>query len=348
MRRDDGFDVFLSYARSDGAAAAELNSWLRARGFRTFFDRSDLRPGLRWVPALEDAIDRSEAVAILIGRHGMGNTQQYERELALVRQTRDKRYPVIPVLLPGCENPPTGFLQLLTWIDLSRDGSALGQTHSLEALCGAIRRQPVPPSAARIQICPYRGLEPFREEDAALFCGRDDAIRDLVSQIQTFSFVAVVGSSGSGKSSLVFAGLLPALRQQRQTKVWDVVWFRPGPSPLRALADAFGSMPQDVGPASKDSYLENEAAAYREGDPGKLRRVINDRLDAAPEKPDRVLIYVDQWEELYAMAPTIDDAEQRRHHSSDVEKAIALLVAAASGQNSRASVGVAEAAAFVV
>src|SRR5258708_21473323 len=101
MIGEDRFDVFLSYARSDGVAAAELNSWLRAHGFRTFFDRSDLGPGLPWVRALEDAIRGSKAVAILVGRHGMGNTQQYERELALVRQTTDRRFPVIPVLLPG-------------------------------------------------------------------------------------------------------------------------------------------------------------------------------------------------------------------------------------------------------
>jgi hypothetical protein len=87
--REDGFDVFLSYARSDGAVAAELNGWLRDHGLRIFFDRSELRPGLRWIPALEDAIGRSDALAILVGRHGIGNTQQYERYLALVRQTGD-------------------------------------------------------------------------------------------------------------------------------------------------------------------------------------------------------------------------------------------------------------------
>jgi hypothetical protein len=85
-----------------------------------FLDQSELRPGLRWISALEDAIGRSDAVAILVGSHGIGNTQQYERELALVRQTQDDGFPVIPVLIPGCQNPPTGFLQLLTWIDLSR------------------------------------------------------------------------------------------------------------------------------------------------------------------------------------------------------------------------------------
>ena len=58
------YDVFVSYARSDGAAAAaELNSWLRDHGLRTFFDRSELRPGLPWVPALEEAINRCRAIA---------------------------------------------------------------------------------------------------------------------------------------------------------------------------------------------------------------------------------------------------------------------------------------------
>ena len=337
MERDGEYDVFLSYARSDGGPAAELNDALRARGLHTFFDRSELRPGLRWIPALEDAIGRSNAVAILVGRHGIGNTQQYERELALVRQTRDNSFPVIPVLMPGCENPPTGFLQLLTWIDISRDNGMLRQDEGLQALCRAINRQAVPPSALRMQVCPYRGLEPFREEDAAFFCGRIDAIRSLVSKIATYTVVAIVGPSGSGKSSLIFAGLLPALRQQRETTVWDVVSFRPGASPLRALATAFGAVPENTGPAATDTYLENEAAAYRTGDPGKLSRIISDRLDAAPEKPDRILIYVDQWEELYAMATT-EDAENSRRHASDVDKFIALLVAAASGQKSRATV----------
>jgi TIR domain len=58
----DGYDVFVSYSRADGAGAAELNSWLRSQGLSTFYDRSELRPGLRWIPGLEDAIDRSRAI----------------------------------------------------------------------------------------------------------------------------------------------------------------------------------------------------------------------------------------------------------------------------------------------
>jgi hypothetical protein len=90
MGSGDAYDVFLSYAHSDGDAAADLNGWLSAQGLSTFFDRNALRPGLRWIPALEDAIGRSKAVVILVGKHGIGNTQQYERELALIRQTGDE------------------------------------------------------------------------------------------------------------------------------------------------------------------------------------------------------------------------------------------------------------------
>lgn len=150
MMRDGGYDLFLSYARSDGAAAAELNGWLRAQGLRTFFDRNELRPGLRWVSALEDAISRSDSVAILVGRHGIGNTQQYERELALVRQTHDAGFPVIPVLMPGCENPPTGFLQLLTWVDLSQADSVLKQT---EGLSGTLPGNPTAGGTAAANPC---------------------------------------------------------------------------------------------------------------------------------------------------------------------------------------------------
>jgi TIR domain len=195
MANGDAYDVFISYARSDEAAALQLNCWLCAEGFSTFFDRNALRPGLRWVPALEEAIGRSKAVAILVGKHGIGNTQQYERELALIRQTADAAFAVIPVLMPGCDSPPTGFLKLLTWIEFSKGASVLQQTERLADFRAALRGETIAASPVRGSICPYRGLEPFHEEDAAFFCGRDDAIRELVARVQAHSFVAVVGPS---------------------------------------------------------------------------------------------------------------------------------------------------------
>jgi hypothetical protein len=70
----DGSDAFISYAHSDEVAAAELNGWLCAQSFSTVFDSNAVRPNLRWVPALEGAISRCNAVVILVSKHGIGNT----------------------------------------------------------------------------------------------------------------------------------------------------------------------------------------------------------------------------------------------------------------------------------
>jgi hypothetical protein len=82
---DDTYDVFVSYSRADGRHAAEIDSVLRDKGLKTFFDRRNLAPGLPWVRALEQAIGAARAVIVLIGPRGLGNTQRYERELAFVR-----------------------------------------------------------------------------------------------------------------------------------------------------------------------------------------------------------------------------------------------------------------------
>jgi len=89
-------------------------------------------------------------------------------------------------------------------------------------------------------------------------------------------------------------------------------------------------VPENAGPAEIDAYLEKEAGFYRDGDADKLARMVNDRLDAAPEKPDRLLIYVDQWEELYAMAPPAEDKDGVQKHADDVGKFIGLLLAASA------------------
>jgi len=81
--------------------------------------------------------------------------------------------------------------------------------------------------------CPFRGLESFRPEDSEFFFGREDLTQKLVGRIRAHPFLAILGASGSGKSSLVMAGLLPALGM-------DYIIFRPGANPLEALASAAG------------------------------------------------------------------------------------------------------------
>jgi TPR repeat protein len=332
---NETYDVFISYSRLDWHHAAAIDSVLRAKGLRSFFDRRSLAPGLPWVRALEQAIGAAKAAIVLIGPRGLGNTQQYERELALVRQSCDPAFAVVPVILPETTSDrPFDFLNLLTWIDFSHVGKVSDAPDELARLFAAVHGAPSPEDVVREAICPYRGLDAFREEDAAFFFGRgsasepDSPIGQLVCRVREHPFVMVVGRSGSGKSSLVFAGLLPTLRRERD-RFWNVLSLRPGPTPLRALAAAFNPRADDEGAAEYATKITTEAEKLRTGDPELLSHVIRQELDRAEGKPDRLLLYIDQWEELYAQASSSNDSERGAQHAADVNRFIDLLLTAA-------------------
>jgi hypothetical protein len=163
-------DVFISYSRADSRHAEEIDSVLRDKGLKSFFDRHNLEPGLPWVRKLEKAIGEAKTAIVLIGPGGFGNTQQYERELAVIRQTREPSFRVIPVVLPGAGSDlPFDFLQNLTWIDFSRAEKISGAPAELDRLLRAIQGGPTAGEGARQAICPWRGLDAFREEDSAFF-----------------------------------------------------------------------------------------------------------------------------------------------------------------------------------
>src|SRR5262249_60825450 len=91
-------------------------------------------------------------------------------------QPRDPAFPVVPVILPETTpDPPFDFLRVLTWIDFSRVTRVSDAPDVLGHLLTAIRGGATPAEAAREAICPYRGLDAFREEDAAFFFGRGSA-----------------------------------------------------------------------------------------------------------------------------------------------------------------------------
>src|SRR4051794_41804337 len=88
---------------------------------------------------------------------------------------------------------------------------------------------------------PYPGLRPFEEEEAYLFFGRENQVDTLVNKLAGSRFLAVIGTSGSGKSSLVNCGLRPALRQgllARAGTAWRMAQVRPGNDPIGAVARA--------------------------------------------------------------------------------------------------------------
>src|SRR5262245_61999880 len=101
-----------------------------------------------------------------------------------------------------------------------------------------------PIAGVPVRSNPFPGLRPFREDEEYLFFGRESQVDAMVNKLVATRFLAVVGTSGSGKSSLVNCGLRPALHgglMARAGTSWRMAQFRPGNDPLRAMADALAS-----------------------------------------------------------------------------------------------------------
>src|SRR5262249_20401713 len=154
-----------------------------------------------------------------------------EMTLALDRQAREEKlgrhFPVIPVVLPKADlDKAPGFLLLNTFVDLR---GRIDDPSALEAIVRAVRDENAATSAQpRVELCPYGGLGAFREGDAPLFFGREEFAEQLLAKTRQHSLIAVVGPSGSGKSSVVQAGLMSLLRRERPPRpTWDAIVFTP-------------------------------------------------------------------------------------------------------------------------
>ena len=300
---DNAYDVFFSYNSSDHAAVLAVADALRERGRRVFLDRWYLVPGRPWPQALEQILGSCRAVAIFLGPHGMGRWQQSEAYLALDRQAHADAFPVVPVLLPGAD-PALGFLSLNTWVDLR---SSMDDPVSLSVLDAAVRGEPPGPDAQQrvaatlASVSPYRGLRPFREEDAAFFFGREAFSAHLAKMVETQNFVAVVGASGSGKSSVVRAGLVPRLRGERSPGcVWDIITLVPSDRPFHALAAALMPLLEPDLDEIARLVKTRELAEYLAGAHVSLRDLAA-RVLEKQSGTDRLLLIADQWEEIYTL-----------------------------------------------
>ncbi|MGB6297512.1 MAG: CHAT domain-containing protein [Rivularia sp. (in: cyanobacteria)] len=157
-----------------------------------------------------------------------------------------------------------------------------------------------------IPPCPYRGLFAFREEDADLFFGREQVTYDLLKAVKSKTFVAVVGASGSGKSSVVFAGLIPRLRQDDSTN-WQIISFRPGNKPFEALAIALLPLCLSINFLQHNTthseherhLLEQELTARLEHEPQALQKIVEEFT--LQNSNTRLVLIADQFEELYTL-----------------------------------------------
>ena len=329
-------DVFLSYNRRDAAQAAAINAWLGGQGVATFFDQRDLGGGQLFLPDLERRIEHdAQAIAVLVGPAGLGNTQHYEYQLALTRQAKDPEFPLIPVILPGTPDwrLPRGFLGLQTWISFAGSDDPQQDPPALQRLLAAIRRQHTDADAIRGTICPYKGLGFFAEEDSAVFFGRDAEAGALHATLAAHRVAALIGRSGSGKSSLVRAGLLPRLRRKADTgwgSVWDSLVIRPGAEPLVALAGVLSPPRPEEDHLDRYRRLRVQADALRGDQPALFADMLHHRLGEARLRVDRLLVVVDQAEELFAPPWHLADAAEISRFHADTEQLIRLLLAAAA------------------
>ena len=270
----------------------------------TFFDESNLRVGQNWPQALEQALTDSIGVAVFVGLE-IGNWQWAEIGFALDRQLVEKAFPVIPVLLDGAETNRS-FLFLNTWLDMR--GEKFGDTvvinKLIEAICNpAVTSEQLPPA----DFNPYRGLEYFDEAQAPFFYGRESTIDDLFYRLTDArkNFVAVIGPSGSGKSSVVRAGLIPRLRRQRPpNETWDIATMTPGERPWFRLADALAPLrfPDKVD-ADLDIQVDKLHRALEVGDLDLIS--LLDRILKRQGRLHRLLLVVDQFEELFTLTAPV-------------------------------------------
>ncbi len=324
-------DLFLSYNSKDLAAVQGVRTLLQGRGLSVFIDRESLIVGHNWFDALQRVLDQVRAVMVFLGPNGLGGWQRREIVLALDRQTREEMqgpsFPVIPILLPGVVEPGrySGFLLVNTFVDLRGsldDPAAL--TRIERAVRGTMAVAEPGPRPETTALCPYRALEPFREEDAPLFFGRDRFVVDpdrpeqgLLPKVRTCPLVAVVGASGSGKSSVVQAGLLPRLRREPPSRgTWDAVVFRPGKYPFLSLAMALEAVRNpDATDATRETDAANLSRGWVSGDL-PLDFSLEQARDAL--RVNRLLLVVDQFEELF-----------RETHEADQRAFVSKLLATA-------------------
>src|SRR6516162_4087395 len=155
---------------------------------------------------------------------------------------------------------------------------------------------------------PFPGLRPFRSDEHHLFFGREEQTAALLQLLRTNRFLAVVGTSGSGKSSLVRAGMIAELHGGTMThagSTWEVMILRPGGSPIENLARAF--VDADLYHGEDPSTLPRLLATLNRSRFGLVEAVK--QCDAF-DSDANLLVVVDQFEELFRFRQQGVDSEE--------------------------------------
>jgi len=281
------YDVAVLCAPTETGPAQALATGLRGEGFAVVnLDAGDpdgVREGLR----------ASNGCAVVVGASGLGDWARTGLSVAYDLAARDRAFQIVAVLAggaPDATDPGLAFLASRPYVDLRADGHA--------ALGRILRGAPAPatvPSAG--DVCPYRGLDRFSEDDAEFFVGREQETDRALEHLRTSRFLAVFAPSGNGKSSLLRAGVLAALRRGAVagSESWRLAVMTPGARPLASLAAELGRLGVTGRAPSRDELL---------ADPRRLDECVR----AATPDGGRAVLVVDQLEEVFTLC--VDPAER--------------------------------------
>ena len=152
---------------------------------------------------------------------------------------------------------------------------------------------------------PYPGLRPFRPSESCLFFGRETQVQELLERLPGHRFLGVVGVSGCGKSSLVLAGLIPALERgglSGSSARWRMARLRPGNGPIGRLGAALRRADIQV------DGLEHVLASSSMG--------LVEVAEAGLAANENLLLLVDQFEEIGSVAAPAADGVTRGHRGA--------------------------------
>lgn len=176
---------------------------------------------------------------------------------------------------------------------------------------------------------PFPGLRPFREDEEHLYFGRDSQVDRMIDKLANTRFLAVVGTSGSGKSSLVNCGLKPSLHRGLMAAAgssWRMVQFRPGGSPVHSMARAFASE------SSLFPYYQPNGLSLLEIVEATLQMSslgLADLFEYAHfEQGTSLLVIVDQFEELFRYGKTVTGSRDSYGVNSEAIAFVNLLLEA--------------------
>ncbi len=231
------FDLFVAYAPADREwVEGYLLDALYSAGVRAISE-GDFSPGAPRIEEFERAARQSKNTVLVLTPAALGETlTQFVAVLVQQFGLESGTWPVVPLILKKVVLPPR--LAMLVALDAT-DPAFWPEV--VARLCSNL--QTSPPTSPTRPHCPYPGMRTFREQEASHFYGREAEVDSLLQRLRHHPLAAVIGASGSGKSSLIFAGLLPALRRSHLfgEGEWLVRSLRPGTQPLAALREALGT-----------------------------------------------------------------------------------------------------------